>query len=71
VLAGTVDVGARDCQLAALAGAAAAALVNSGDRTSVITLQGFIVVGAVVAVIAATPYRALRPGRTLAPRGDT
>jgi hypothetical protein len=71
VLAGIVDVGARDCQLAVLAGAAAAALVNSGDRTSVITLQAVIVVSAAVAVIAATPYRALLPGRTLAQRGDT
>jgi hypothetical protein len=70
VLAGVVGVSARDCELAALAAAAAAALVHNGDRTWIITLHAVIVVSAAVAVIVATRYSTFVPGRTMAQRGD-
>lgn len=70
VVAGVVDVSARDCEFAALAAAAVAALVYSGGRTSIIMLHAVIVVSAAVVVIVATRYSTLVPGRTVAQRGD-
>lgn len=72
LLAGTLarSAGARagECRLAALAGAAVAALLTGDDRTLLITLGAVIVVGAIVAVLAAPPHRGLVPRREPASR---
>ena len=72
LLAGTLarSAGARagECRLAALAGAAVAALLTGDGRTLLITLGAVLVVGAIVAVLAAPPHRGLLPRREPASR---
>ncbi|MEA2151391.1 MAG: hypothetical protein QOD69_3221 [Solirubrobacteraceae bacterium] len=58
VLARRAGAHTSECVLAALAGAAVAGLFSDGQRLENITLQIVIVVGATVAVLATTSYRA-------------
>lgn len=63
--------GARvyECALAAVAGAVVAALITGYDRTLLVTLGAVLIVGAIVAVLAAPPHRGLVPRREPASRG--
>ena len=69
VLARAAGARAGECALAALAGAVLAVLLSGGDRTVMVTLQVVLVVGATVAVLAATPHPALGQRRALGSRG--
>jgi hypothetical protein len=68
VLARAAGARPGECALAALAGAGLAALVSEGDRTLMLTVHVVLVVGATVAVLAATPRVALRPPRAVGSR---
>lgn len=58
VLARYAGAGVVECVLSALAGAAVAALLQSGDRTMLLTLHVMLVIGATAAVLAAPSHRA-------------
>ncbi|HVL30935.1 MAG TPA: hypothetical protein VM299_01760, partial [Solirubrobacteraceae bacterium] len=69
VLARRAGASVGECVLAAVAASVVAALLRSDDRDLLLAVHAVLVVGAVVAVIAAPAHRSLLPSGTAAPRG--
>ena len=69
VLARRAGASVGECVLAAVAASVVAALLRSDDRDLLLAVHAVLVVGAIVAVIAAPAHRSLLPSGTAAPRG--